>query len=57
MRLTATTSSEMAAAGATSAQGVRLAKVRASRIMSPQSGLGGCTPAPRKPSEATRKMA
>ena len=57
MRLTAMTSSEMAAAGAIRAHGVRAAKERASRIMRPQSGFGGWTPAPRKPSEATRKMA
>ena len=47
----------IAAAGAHSAQGVCENESRASLTIRPQSGEGGCTPKPRKPSDAVRKMA
>ena len=56
MRLVAITSRAMAQAGKSSTHGASAKKLRASLICRPQSGDGGCTPSPRKPSEATRKM-
>jgi hypothetical protein len=56
MRLVAITSSDTAVAGKRSIQGAASKKVRASFTCLPQSGEGGCTPNPRKPSEATKKM-
>ena len=56
IRLVAITSRAMAPAGKSSTQGAIAKKLRASLICSPQSGEGGCTPRPRKPSDATRKI-
>ena len=55
-RFTAIVSSAISAAGANTAHGFRVRMSRFSLTISPQSDRGGCSPSPRKFTEATSRI-